>query len=39
MAAWLSGHDGHRIAKAVVMSLGTAVRCAATVVVILVFRV
>ena len=39
MAAWLHEHNGHRIDKAVAVNMGNAVLCAATVVVILVFRV
>ena len=39
MAAWLHEHNGQRIDKAVAVSMGNAVLCAATVVVILAFRV
>jgi hypothetical protein len=38
MAAWLHEHNGRRIDKAVAVNLGNATMCAATVLVILVYR-
>ena len=38
MAAWLHEHNGHRIDKAVVVNIGNALMCLATLIVILAYR-
>ncbi len=38
MAAWLHEHNGHRVDKAVVVNIGNALMCLATLIVILAYR-